>query len=94
LIIFFHEAAGNLGLRLSYFQKIYEQLDADILCIPYRGYSDSQGTPSEQGLMTDSKAVMEYARSELAADYRDKGGVFVQGRSIGGAVTTYIMTNE
>ena len=56
LLIFFHENAGNLGLRLDYFNLMYHKGNCDILAVAYRGYSDSSGFPSEQGLKNDAIA--------------------------------------
>lgn len=86
LMIFFHENAGNIGLRLDYFQTMYQKGNCDILAIAYRGYSDSSGTPTEQGLKKDADAIMTFALDDLSSHYTDRGGVFVVGRSLGGAV--------
>ena len=43
LVVFFHENAGNIGLRLDYFQQLYHTLGIDVLVFAYRGYSDSTG---------------------------------------------------
>ena len=50
-IIFFHENAGNLGLRLDYFDLIYHNVEVNIVAVAYRGYSRSEGTPNETGLL-------------------------------------------
>lgn len=50
LVVFFHENAGNLGYRLSYFAALYHKADCDVLALAYRGYSSSTGSPSEEGL--------------------------------------------
>ena len=86
--MFFHENAGNIGLRLDYFAQLYHHADlqADILAVAYRGYSDSSGKPSEKGLKLDGKAVLKYVNENLAKHYENKGGIFVLGRSLGGAV--------
>ena len=50
-VLFFHENAGNIGLRMDFFSMLYHDLDFDILAFAYRGYSDStlasQSFPSE-----------------------------------------------
>ena len=86
LVIFFQENAGNLGLRMDYFQTLYHEANCDIVAVAYRGYSSSTGKPSEEGLKLDSKAVMNFVNEELVGHYTDRGGVFVIGRSLGGAV--------
>ena len=40
-IIFMHENAGNIGLRLDWFEMIYKGLGVNILSVAYRGYSSS-----------------------------------------------------
>jgi hypothetical protein len=42
-VIFFHENAGNIGLRLDYFELIYHKLEVNIVAVAYRGYSKSEG---------------------------------------------------
>ena len=60
MVVFFHENAGNIGLRLAYFQHLYHELGVDILAFAYRGYSESTGTPTEAGLKSDAHAMMKY----------------------------------
>jgi len=55
-----HENAGNIGLRLSYYEAIINDLDLNVLTIAYRGYSDSDGTPNEVGLKEDGLDIMKY----------------------------------
>jgi len=88
LIVFFHENAGNIGLRLDYFQTMYHKAGCDILAVAYRGYSDSSGKPSEEGIKKDGAAVINFVVKDLAKHYVNRGGVFVLGRSLGGAVAT------
>eukprot|EP00347_Sterkiella_histriomuscorum_P018911 403343697 len=85
-IIFMHENAGNIGQRLQYFQYIYSNLDVNIVTLGYRGYSDSDGTPSEQGIKLDAKAIVEHV---LKMEEVDNDKLFLLGRSIGGAVAIY-----
>ena len=40
-LIFFHENAGNIGLRLDWFQLVYTNLGVNILAVAYRGFSAS-----------------------------------------------------
>ena len=61
-IIFFHENAGNIGLRLDYFELIYHKLDVNIVCVAYRGYSRSEGEPEEEGILLDAQAMIAYCK--------------------------------
>lgn len=63
-VLFFHENAGNLGLRLDYFQAIYHDLGYDIIAFAYRGYSESifgdslkQNFPSEKSIKEDAELI-------------------------------------
>ena len=59
-LIFFHENAGNIGLRMDYFEIIHN-LGLNIMCIAYRGFSDSEGYPSEAGIKLDTIAIAQCA---------------------------------
>ena len=62
-ILFMHENAGNIGLRLDYFETVYHQLNANIITFAYRGYSRSEGKPTEMGIKMDADAIAEYVSS-------------------------------
>jgi hypothetical protein len=52
-VVFFHENAGNLGLRLDYFSMLYHDMGLNVVSFAYRGYSDSilqAGFPSENSI--------------------------------------------
>ena len=49
-VVFFHENAGNIGVRLDYFEMLFKRVNVNVLCVGYRGYGHSEGTPSEVGL--------------------------------------------
>ena len=68
-------------------------MQCDILSIAYRGYSDSTGLPSEAGLKLDAEAVMRFVMDDLAEHYTERGGVFILGRSLGGAVAAHALTS-
>lgn len=42
-VVFLHENAGNIGLRLDYFQLMCHQVGVNVVCFAYRGYSRSEG---------------------------------------------------
>ncbi len=49
-VIFFHENAGNIGHRLYYLYHYYMNVECNILLVAYRGFSDSEGTTTEEGI--------------------------------------------
>ena len=85
-LIFFHENAGNIGLRMDWFQLVYTNLGVNVLAVAYRGFSASEGKPTQEGILIDAEAVLEYAKSE---DRINNERVFLVGRSLGGAVATH-----
>jgi pimeloyl-ACP methyl ester carboxylesterase len=82
-IVFMHENAGNIGLRMDYFQLLYAQ-GYNIMCVAYRGYSESTGIPTERGLKLDGIAISECIRQQR--DKIDLDRLYLIGRSLGGAV--------
>ena len=83
-LIFFHENAGNIGTRIPNIEILVKQLNTNVLILAYRGYGDSEGSPSEEGLKLDAEATLEYALER--EDIIDKDRIFIFGRSLGGAV--------
>jgi len=82
VLLFFHGNAGNISHRRDSIQ-VFHRLGLNVLIIDYRGYGQSEGTPSEQGLYQDANAAWRYLTGEKGFD-PDK--VIIFGRSLGGAV--------
>ena len=76
--LFLHGNAGNLSHRLPNVQQLVER-GISVLILDYRGYGDSEGSPSEKGLYADARAGWEWLRER-----RER--VFLFGRSLGAAV--------
>lgn len=55
-----HENSGNIGTRMDYFDKLVKAVGVNVLCIAYRGYSRSEGKPTEAGLIMDAKEVANF----------------------------------
>ncbi len=82
LLIYFHGNGGNIGHRLSDLQEI-QRLGINVLGLGYRGYGNSQGKPSEEGIYLDGKATLRYAQEHLGFSTEN---IFILGRSIGTTV--------
>lgn len=61
----------------------------NVLIVAYRGYSYSDGHPSEAGLQQDGLAILKFA----ALNYGVRG-LFAFGRSLGGAVAAYSVVHS
>lgn len=97
LLVFMHENAGNIGVRIPYFQMVIENLGVNVLSMAYRGYSYSdKEAPTEEGLKKDADAIIEFLRDPSTVDasvaeHINPQLVFAQGRSLGSAVGLYMV---
>ncbi|HSR66333.1 MAG TPA: alpha/beta hydrolase [Acidobacteriota bacterium] len=84
-VLYFHGNAGNLSSWVEFLDSFHRQGYA-VTAFDYRGYGESSGRPSEQGLYRDVDAVLKHYRSSL---YIDGPPVIFWGRSLGGPVAAY-----
>ncbi|MDZ7661165.1 alpha/beta hydrolase [Thiohalophilus sp.] len=85
-ILFFHGNAGNISHRLQTL-RLFHELGYRSLIIDYRGYGQSGGKPSEQGLYADAEAAWRYLRQDRQLS---SGEIVLSGRSLGAAVALYL----
>jgi len=81
-LLFFHGNAGNISHRLEKV-LLFHNLGLNVFIIDYRGYGESQGTPSEKGIYKDALAAFDYLTKR---DDIDKTRIIGYGESLGGAV--------
>lgn len=86
LLIIFHGNAGDRAGRTGWYQ-LFQSLGLDVLAIDYRGYGDSDGSPSETGLKKDAIATWKHATQRLG--YQPSRSV-IFGVSLGGAVAVHL----
>jgi abhydrolase domain-containing protein 12 len=66
----------------------YSNLDCNVIAVDYRGFANSTGTPSEEGLMLDARTVWDYVQGiqgRLEERQSDKDVILV-GQSLGTGV--------
>ena len=85
-LLFFHGNAENIGGGLDLAART-RAAGFNLLLMDYRGYGESEGRPSEQGLYRDGEAAMLHLRSRPGVD---PGRIVVWGRSIGAAVAVHL----
>ena len=89
-LLFFHGNAGNISGRLESVQQ-FHRLGLNVLIVDYRGYGQSTGTPSEQGLYNDAEACWQYLTETREVAPED---IVVFGRSMGGGPATWLATQH
>ena len=98
LLVFMHENAGNIGWRLPYFEYVISLTRCNILSMAYRGYSYSDPVdPDEEGIKKDADAIIEFLRDPAKVDKSfakiiHPKLIFAHGRSLGGAVAAYMVS--
>jgi hypothetical protein len=87
-----HGNAGNLSEfdRPLHYARL-RQLGLGLLVFDYRGYGESDGTPSEQGLYRDADAAYRFLR-EIRGVPAD--GIVVFGHSLGSAVAINLVSRQ
>ena len=83
-LLLLHGNGGNISHRRDSL-AIFHRLGLNVLIIDYRGYGQSEGTPSEQGLYRDARAAWDYLTRQRGSRADQ---IIIFGRSLGGAVAT------
>jgi fermentation-respiration switch protein FrsA (DUF1100 family) len=87
-VVYFHGNGGNLSLWSDILVAISRQ-GFEVVAFDYRGYGQSTGTPSEQGLYRDVEAVLGLVNDRLR---RVDVPVIYWGRSLGSTMAAYAAT--
>ncbi|KAG2064485.1 alpha beta-hydrolase [Suillus decipiens] len=85
-VLFFHGNAATraVSLRVYLYSGFTSRLDVNVLAIDYRGFGDSPGTPTEDGLSLDAKAAWDWLITQGASPQ----DVLIVGHSLGTAVAS------
>lgn len=78
---------GRRGFRSRHVPnvRVLWEAGASVLVLQYRGFGDSTGSPSEEGVITDGTTAFDWLRNHVG----DKP-IVVLGRSLGAAVATQV----
>ena len=90
VLLFCHGNAGNISHRLDSL-LIFNRLGLSVLIFDYRGYGQSQGTPTEEGTYLDGQAALSYLLQERQVEPER---LILFGRSLGGAVASKLATTH
>lgn len=84
-LIYFGGNAEDVSLNLDHFQKLFPE--RSLYLMNYRGYGGSTGTPTEEGLLADSRELYEH----IATVHQS---IVVMGRSLGTAVAVHLAAEK
>ncbi|KAG8987450.1 hypothetical protein FRB90_003333, partial [Tulasnella sp. 427] len=89
-VLFFHGNAANraINYRVQMYGSVSAQLGANVLVIDYRGFGDSEGTPTEEGVNLDARASWNW----LVDNGASPGDIVVMGHSLGTGIATKLVT--
>ena len=89
-ILFAHGNAGNMSDRLFKIEFFY-RLGLNVFIFDYRGYGNSEGKPSENGLYSDAQGAYDHLRSRGDVNMEK---IVLYGASIGGTVMIDLATQR
>lgn len=84
-LIYYGGNAENIEDNIPFFEQVLPQYS--IYLIPYRGYGDNTGEPTEQALYSDAKEIFQQISKQHES-------VSLMGRSLGSGVATYVAANR
>jgi len=89
-VVHFHGNFGNLSNHFP-LALFWTRYGYDVLSFDYQGYGASAGRPTPEHMVDDGMASVRYAAAHLR---NPRGGVFIFGQSLGGAVGIVVMAKE
>jgi len=82
-MLYFHGRDKNASFRLKKVKELLDTVGCNVLLVSYRGFGESQGNPTERGMVLDAESAFEYVKSRKDID---QSKLWTYGESLGGAV--------
>jgi fermentation-respiration switch protein FrsA (DUF1100 family) len=91
VVLYAHGNGGNVTVRGHVLRLFRDQLDTSVLVFDYRGYGQSEGSPTEPGVLADARAARQWlARRTGVAE----GDIVLVGHSLGGGVAVDLAARD
>lgn len=83
--VYLHGNALNraANIRVQTYKIIAESQDANVVAIDYRGFGDSEGHPTEDGVVKDARAAVDYVLQFARGEHGASPGLALMGQSLG-----------
>jgi fermentation-respiration switch protein FrsA (DUF1100 family) len=88
-LLFCHANAGNMAYILDSI-NIFNEIGLNCLAFDYRGYGNSQGKPSEEGMYIDAQSAYNWLSGEKKISPEN---IIIFGRSLGGSIAAHLASN-
>lgn len=88
-LLIFHGNAGDLSNRIYKLNEL-NKLDINILLISWRGFSGNKGSPTEENLYNDAKAVINWLNKKKIKNNQ----IVLYGESLGSGVVVEMAKNN
>ena len=90
IVLYLH---GNTGTRAAYsrinvYKFLTEEKDYHVVTFDYKGFGDSDCSPSESGLMEDGLLVWQWIKTHAPL-----ANMYIWGHSLGSGATIYLTSN-
>ncbi|KAJ7070030.1 Alpha/Beta hydrolase protein [Mycena amicta] len=87
-ILFFHGNGGTRAfhVRIHHYTAFSSRLAANVLAIDYRGYGDSTGWPTQEGVLRDARAAWDW----LIESGADADQILIVGHSLGTGISALL----
>lgn len=91
-ILYLHGNSMNRAapFRIAAYSALTSRIDVNVVAIDYRGFGDSTGTPSEEGLVEDAETAYRWIRQQQG---RNRKSVTVFGQSLGTGIAALLADN-
>ena len=89
VVLFFHGNGGHRAYRVDFYQA-FNRADCHVIAVDYRGFGDSKGRPSSDGLACDARAAWKWALDRGVKPER----IVLYGESLGCAVAVRLAQEQ